>query len=109
MSMIIPMWENILIEPIAEEAVTNTGIILPDTGKDRPWTGKVIAVWCGKTLEDGTCQKVDLEIWDTVFFTKYSADEFDIEISGIKKKYLIVKYSNILAKKSKDKHNHTDY
>ena len=92
MSMIIPMWENILIEPIAEEAVTNTGIILPDTGKDRPWTGKVIAVWCGKTLEDGTCQKVDLEIWDTVFFTKYSADEFDIEISGIKKK---ISYSKI--------------
>ena len=109
MSTIIPMWENILIEPIAEEAVTSTGIILPDTGKDKPWTGKVISLWSGKMLEDGSCQKMDLEIWDTVFFTKYSADEFDVEISGTKKKYLIVKYPSILAKKAKDKHTHTDY
>lgn len=100
MSTIIPMWENILIEPIAEESITNTGIILPDTGKDKPWTGKVVALWSGKILEDGSYQKMDLEIWDTVFFTKYSADEIDIEISGIKKKYLIVKSANILAKKN---------
>lgn len=99
MSTIIPMWEHILVEPITEESVTNTGIVLPDGGKDKPWTGKVIAIWCGKRLEDGTCEKMDLENGDVIYFAKYAGDELDIENNGIKKKYLIVKYSSILAKK----------
>lgn len=110
MSTLIPMWENILIEPISEESVTSTGIVLPDTWKDKPWTGKVIAVWEGRVLENGEIWKIPwLEIGDIVYFTKYSPDELDVEIWWIKKKYLIVKYSSILAKKTKDKHVHSDY
>lgn len=96
MTQIKPMWEYLLVEPIQEETTTASGIVLPDNGKEKPWCGKVIAKWPGKTTDDW--QKITLEdisIWDEIYFPKYSTEEVEVENN----KYILVKYSSVFAKK----------
>lgn len=96
MSQIIPLWEYVLIEPLMEETLTTSGIVLPDNGKEKPWSGKVLAVWPGKIGEDGKRSDMsDVSVGDVVFFAKYSPEEIELEWV----KSILVKYSSIFAKK----------
>lgn len=96
MSSIIPLGEYVLVEPLMEETLTSSGIVLPDSGKEKPWSGKVIWVWPGKQSDTGLIQEIkDIKEWDIIFFAKYSPEE--IEIDG--QKVYLVKYSSIFAKK----------
>ncbi len=90
---LLPLEDHILLEAIEEENKTKSGIILPDQN-EKPIKGKVIAVWNGKILDNGTRAPIDVKVWDIVYFTKYSPDELDIEW----KKYLIIKQAWLLAK-----------
>ena len=79
-----------------EETLTMSGIVLPDNGKEKPGSGKVLAVWPGKIADDGKRQDMtDIKVGDMVFFAKYSPEE--IEVDGVKS--ILVKYSSIFAKK----------
>lgn len=100
MTKLIPLEDHIIVETIQEENKTPSGIVLPDTTKEKPWKGKVIAVGEGKIWDDGKRLPIDVKIWDIVFFTKYSPDEIEIEEDGQKKKYLVIRHSSILAKHS---------
>ncbi len=93
---LIPIEDHIVVEALEAEKVTASGIILPTDSKEKPSMGTVIAVWMGKMLDNGSRSPMDVAVGDTVYFTKYSPDE--LEVDG--KKYLIVKHSGILAKKS---------
>lgn len=94
MSKLIPLEDHIIVEAIAEEQTTKSGIILPDS-KEKPNKGKVIAVGPGKILDDdGDRAPMDVAVGDIVYFTKYAPDE--LEIDG--NKYLVIKQSSILAK-----------
>lgn len=93
---IIPLGEYILVESIQEEALTTQhGIVLPESNKERPWSGKVIAVGTGGVLPDGKPSPIEhIKVGDVVFFAKYSPEE--IEQNG--KRYLLVKHTSVFAK-----------
>jgi len=94
MTTLIPLEDHIIVEAIAEETTTKSGIILPSDNKEKPSKGKVIAVGAGKILDNGSRAPIDVAVGDTVYFTKYAPDEIEVDDN----KYLVVKQSSILAK-----------
>lgn len=98
MTKLIPLEDHILIETIQEEAKTASGIVLPDSSKEKPSRWKVVAVWAWKILDNGSRSPIDVKEWDIVHFTKYSPDEIELWSWKDKKKYLIIRQNSILAK-----------
>ena len=74
-----PLQDRILVRRVEEVEKTRGGIIIPDSAKERPLEGNVIAVGSGKRLEDGTLVKLDVKAGDTILFTKYAGTEIKIE------------------------------
>jgi len=89
-----PLEDRLVIEPLEAEKETSGGIVLPDTAKEKPQRGKVIAVGPGKVLEDGTLAKMSVKKGDLVLYGKYSGTE--ITVKG--KELIIVRESDLLAK-----------
>ena len=88
-----PLHDRILIKRIEEQEVRRGGIIIPDTAKEKPQEGKVIAVGDGKMLEDGKRVPLDVKAGDRVLFGKYSGSEVKIE----DEEYLILREEDILG------------
>ena len=88
-----PLGDRILIKLLEEEGKSPGGIILPDTAKEKPQEGKVVAVGKGRLLEDGTVKPLEIKVGDTVLFAKYSGTE----VSHEEKEFLILKEDDILA------------
>jgi chaperonin GroES len=88
-----PLGNRLVIEPIEQEEVTSGGIVLPETAKEKPQKGTVLAVGPGDRDEDGKRIPMDVKEGDTVLFAKYSGTE--IKLDG--KKVLILRESDILA------------
>jgi len=83
----------VLVEPIEDEEVTPGGIVLPETAKEKPQRGKVLAVGPGGRDEDGKLITMEVKVGETVLFAKYSGTE--IKVEG--KKMLILRQSDLLA------------
>lgn len=91
---ILPLRDNVIIEPQTPDEVTSSGIVIPDTTeKDRPEQGRVVAVGNGKMLRDGDRMDMEVKKGDLVLFSKYGPTE--IKIGG--KDYIIAKQDDILA------------
>jgi chaperonin GroES len=90
-----PLGSRVVIEPIEQEEITAGGIVLPETAKEKPQQGMVLAVGQGDRDEDGKRIAMDVSVGDKVLFAKYSGTE--IKMDG--KKLLILRESDILAKK----------
>jgi chaperonin GroES len=88
-----PLQDRILIKRIQEEEKTKGGIIIPDTAKEKPMEGKVVAVGNGAVLKDGTIRKLEVKKGDTVLFAKYSGS--DIKFDG--EDHLILREEDVLA------------
>lgn len=88
-----PLGDRVLVQPIEQEEVKKGGIIIPDTAKERPQEGKVIAVGAGKRDENGKLIPLDVKKGDRVLFSKYGGTE--IKIDG--KDYLIMREDDILG------------
>jgi chaperonin GroES len=88
-----PLGDRLIVEPTESEDVTASGIILPETAKERPQQGKVLAAGPGRRDEDGKRIEMDVKAGDTVLFAKYSGTE--VKMEG--KKLLILKETDILA------------
>jgi chaperonin GroES len=88
-----PLQDRILIKRIQEEEKTKGGIIIPDTAKEKPMEGKVVAVGNGAVLKDGTVRKLEIKKGDTVLFAKYSGS--DIKMDG--EDHLILREEDVLA------------
>ena len=88
-----PLQDRVIVERLAEEEKTMGGIIIPDTAKEKPMEGKVIAVGKGKTTEDGKLIKLDVKAGDVILFSKYAGTE--VKIDG--KEYLIMREDDILG------------
>ena len=88
-----PLHDRVVVRRIDAEEKTKGGIIIPDTAKEKPIEGEVVAVGNGKVLEDGTVRKLDVKIGDRVLFGKYSGTE--VKIEG--EEALIVREDDILA------------
>ena len=91
--MIKPLNDRVVVKVLAEEERTRGGIVLPDTAKEKPQKGEVIAVGPGATREDGTRTPLDVKVGDQVLFAKYAGTE--IKLEG--EEYLILRESDILA------------
>ena len=74
-----PLHDRIIVERLEEETTTASGIIIPDSAKEKPVQGNVIAVGKGKVTEDGKVLPLDVKIGDKVLFGKYSGTEVKIE------------------------------
>ncbi|MCW5747045.1 MAG: co-chaperone GroES [Alphaproteobacteria bacterium] len=88
-----PLHDRVVVKRVAEEEKTKGGIIIPDTAKEKPIEGEVVAVGNGKVLEDGTVKKLDVKVGDRVLFGKYSGTE--VKLEGEER--LIVREDDILA------------
>jgi chaperonin GroES len=74
-----PLHDRVIVHRLEEEEKTKGGIIIPDTAKEKPQEGKVIAVGTGKILENGTKLTLDVKVGDKILFGKYSGTEIKIE------------------------------
>jgi chaperonin GroES len=88
-----PLQDRVIVKRVEEEEKTKGGIIIPDTAKEKPMEGKVIAVGKGKVLEDGKVHPLDIKAGDRVLFGKYSGTE--VKIDG--EEHLIMREDDILG------------
>ena len=88
-----PLQDRIIVKRVAEEEKTKGGIIIPDTAKEKPIEGTVIAVGNGKVLEDGKVRPLDVKAGDRILFTKYAGTE--VKIDG--EEHLIMREEDILG------------
>jgi len=88
-----PLHDRIIVKRLEEEEKTKGGIIIPDSAKEKPMEGKVIAVGKGKITEDGKLVKLDVKAGDRVLFTKYAGS--DVKIDGVD--HLILREDDILG------------
>jgi chaperonin GroES len=88
-----PLGDRILIERLTGEEKSAGGIIIPDSAKEKPQEGKVIAVGNGKTLDNGQIKAVDVKVGDTILFSKYSGS--DVKVSG--DEFLIIREDDVLG------------
>ena len=89
-----PLDDRVVVEPIEAEEKTSGGIVLPDTAKEKPQRGKVVAVGVGKLLDSGARGELSVGVGDEVIFGKYGGS--DVEVNG--EEYKILRESDILAK-----------
>ena len=88
-----PLSDKVLVERLEAEAITAGGIVLPDSAKEKPQRGKVVAAGPGKTMEDGSVKKMQVKKGDEVLFTSYAGTSIKIG----NKENLIMNESDILA------------
>jgi chaperonin GroES len=88
-----PLHDRVVVKRIEEPEQVRGGIIIPDTAKEKPQQGEVVAVGKGKTLENGTRIPLDVKVGDRVLFGKYSGTEVKIEDG----EYLIMREDEVLA------------
>ena len=88
-----PLQDRVLVKRVAEEEKTKGGIIIPDTAKEKPIEGEVVAVGNGKVLEDGQVRKLEVKAGDKVLIGKYSGS--DVKING--EEHIILREDDVLA------------
>ncbi|PLX93006.1 MAG: co-chaperone GroES [Desulfuromonas sp.] len=88
-----PMQDRIIVERLEEETVTAGGLIIPDSAKEKPQQGQVVAVGNGKKTDDGKVIPLDVKVGDKVLFGKYSGTE--VKVEG--KEYLMMREDDILG------------
>ena len=91
--MIRPLGDRIVVLPTPSEEKTKSGIVLPDTAKEKPQEGEVIAVGSGKLLETGQRVPIDLKPGDKILFSKYAGNE--VKLDDVE--YLIMRESDVLG------------
>ena len=92
-SKLRPLGDRVVVKPLPREEMTKSGIVLPDTVKEKPMEGEVLAAGPGKILEDGTREAMDVKVGDKVLYAKYAGTEFKVEGDDL----LIVSQKDILA------------
>ena len=93
MKAIRPLYDRIVVKRIEEQETHRNGIIIPDSAKEKPQEGEVIAVGHGKRLEDGTLVALDVKAGDRILFGKYSGNE--IKLDGAE--YIIMREDDVLG------------
>jgi len=91
-----PLADRVVIRPSEREEMTKGGIVLPDTVKEKPQEGEVVAVGQGRVSDDGKRISMDVKVGDTVIYAKYGGTEIKVEGEDM----VILRESDILAKKS---------
>ena len=92
-SKLRPLGDRVVVKPTPREEVTKSGIVLPDTAKEKPQEGEVLAAGPGRILEDGKRETMDVKVGDKVLYAKYAGTEFKVDGDEL----LIVSQKDILA------------
>jgi chaperonin GroES len=95
MAKIEPLGDRVVIKPTPQEEVSRGGIVLPDTAKEKPQEGKIIAVGPGRLTEDGKRIAMEVKKGDKVIYSKYAGTEFKVDDEEL----VIMREGDILAKK----------
>ena len=93
MAKIRPVGDRIVVQPAAREEKTRSGIVIPDTAKEKPQEGTVIAVGNGRLLDNGERASMEVHEGDRVLFAKYGGTEFKLD----NEEYLVLRESDVLA------------
>jgi chaperonin GroES len=88
-----PLADRVVIKPKPREETTRTGIVLPDTAKEKPQEGTVLAAGPGRVTEDGNRVPLDIKVGDTVLYAKYAGTEYKLDSEEL----LILRESDVLA------------
>ena len=88
-----PLEDRVVIRPTGREEMTKSGIVLPDTAKEKPQEGEILAVGPGRILEDGSREAIDVQVGQKVLYAKYAGTEFKVDGEEL----LIVSEKDILA------------
>ena len=88
-----PLGSRLIVEPVEGEQMTASGIVLPETAKEKPQKGKVVAVGSGRLLDSGERQPVDVEVGDVVIYAKYGGTEVKVDDQDL----LVLNESDILC------------
>jgi chaperonin GroES len=88
-----PLGDRVVIKPTPREEMTKSGIVLPDTAKEKPQEGEILSVGPGKILDDGSREAMDVAVGDKVLYAKYAGTEFKVEGDEL----LILSQKDILA------------
>lgn len=88
-----PMGDRVVVQPLARETVTRSGIVLPDTAKEKPQEGEILAVGPGKVLDNGKRATLEITVGQRVLFAKYAGTE--VKVEG--QEYLILRESDIMG------------
>jgi len=88
-----PLGDRLVVKPIEAEETTAGGIVLPDTAKEKPQKGEVIAVGPGKLLDNGKVEPMEVKVGDTVYYAKYGGSEIKIGTE----EYVILRQDDVLA------------
>lgn len=91
--MIRPLGDRVVVKPLPGEEVTKSGIVLPDTAKEKPQEGEVVSVGSGRLLDSGERVAIDLKAGDKVLFSKYAGNE--VKINDVE--YLILREMDVLG------------
>ena len=94
-----PLADRLVVKPIEREEVTKSGIVLPDTAREKPQEGEVLAVGPGRLSEDGKRIAMDVKVGDIVVYSKYGGIDYKVDDEEL----IILRESDILAKKTKAK------
>ena len=89
-----PLGDRVVIQPLEAEEKSKGGIVLPDTAKEKPQEGKIVAVGKGKVLENGSVQPLEIKVGDRVLYAKYSGTEINTKDG---EELLIMREEDILA------------
>ncbi len=93
MANIRPVGDRVVVRPAAREEVTKSGLVIPDTAKEKPQEGTVIAVGSGRLLDNGKRAPMEIHEGDRVLFAKYGGTEFKLD----NEEYLVLRESDVLA------------
>jgi len=96
MATLVPLGDRVVIKPTPKEEVSRGGIVLPDTAKEKPQEGEIIAVGAGKLADDGKRLPMDVVVGDKVIYSKYAGTEFKDNDEEL----VIMRETDILAKKA---------
>ena len=88
-----PLGDRVVIKPTPREEMTKSGIVLPDTAKEKPQEGVILAIGPGRILDDGKREKMDVAVKDKVLYAKYAGTEFKVDGEEL----LILSQKDILA------------
>jgi chaperonin GroES len=93
-SKLIPLADKLVLRPIVQEEVLSSGIVIPDTAKEKPNQGEIIAVGPGRRDDDGKIIPMDVAVGDRVLYAKYTGQEIKVE----NEEYIVLKETDILCK-----------
>jgi chaperonin GroES len=92
-SKLRPLGDRVVVKPTPREEMTKSGIVLPDTAKEKPQEGSILAAGPGRLLDDGSREAMDVKVGDKVLYAKYAGTEFKVDGEEL----LIVSQKDILA------------